>query len=285
MSCRLRLLLFTVLLGLLGVPATQAQQCSACDCYHIPISTTCEGCCGIATGKIATVTDSTVAITGSASASEGTSANRTFKLKPETRKNSALKEGAPATVFYRREGNVAERIDLLEALQGLLIPGSEPDPPLPSSCSRFRPVPQGALRVYLGDSGGYSMADEVSVLTIKGTDVLDLRRASNGLAIGAKTFSDDGKIIAQIIDNRFYVNPNNFFRMDRPDTHSLVVYDPHGRNVLDIKYINSHSVRVLGIFQIGGGRPVIITDHELTVEGGAQLFGLCLSGSKLLSVE
>jgi hypothetical protein len=255
MNCHWIRLPFLALWILLAIHPAKSQQCSACDCYHIPISTQCEGCCGIAAGKITAVTDSTVAITGKTSTNESTPVSRTFALKPETRKNATLKEGAPATVFYRREGNVAERIDLLEALQGLLIPGDGPDPPLPSGCPPFVRTLPNTLRVYLGSNAGLSTYDDVSVLNVAGTELLDLRRTTKGLAISAKTFSADGKIIAEIIDNRFYVNPNNFFRIEKPDSHSLVVYDLMGIRVLDIKYINTRSVRALGIFQLPGAPP------------------------------
>jgi hypothetical protein len=216
-------------------------------------------------------------------ASDTVTAKKTFVLKPDTKKNGVLREGAPATVYYRKEGNVATQVDLVEALKGLLVPEDEPDPPLPSSCSMVYPVPPDALRVYLGGNAGYTMADQVVVLTVKGTDLLDLRRTSNGLAINAKTFSEDGKIIAEIIDNRFYINPNNFFRIDRPDSHSIIVYDIRDRKVLDIRYINSHSVKVLGIFQVPGAPPLIIDEAQLSL-GGFHSVGSCFSGARLFSV-
>ena len=51
-------------------------------------------------------------------------------------------------------------------------------------------------------------------------------------------------MIAEIVDNRFYINPNNFFRIEKPDSHSLLVYDLNNKKVIDIRYINSHTVRV-----------------------------------------
>jgi hypothetical protein len=260
-----------------------AQKPADCDCYHFPISTQCERRCGMTSGKITEVTNSTMVVTEKQSTSDNVSAKKTFKLGPATKKNGVLKQGAPVTVYYRREGNVAEQVDLVEALKGLLVPGDEPDPPLPTSCQA--PVPPNALRVYLGgSSAGYSTSDEITVLTVKGNDILDVRRTSKGLAINAKTFSEDGKIIAEIVDNQFYINPNNFFRMDKPDSHSILVYDLRGRKVLDIRYINPHSVRVTGIFQVPGVAPVIIGESELTINTNL-LSGNCFGGQKLIDVE
>jgi hypothetical protein len=271
---------FIAMWVLLSASSANAQQCSDCDCYHFPIPKKCEKCCGVTSGKITSVTSSSVVVTENETTSDSVAAKKTFALKPDTKKNGVLREGAPATVYYRKEGNVATQVDLVEALKGLLLPGDEPDPPLPTSCYRVHPVPPSALRVYLGGDAGYRTGDQVTVLTVKGMDLLSLRRTSNGLAINAKTFSEDGKIIAEIIDNRFYVNPNNFFRMEKPDSHSLIVYDIRGTKVLDIGYINSHSVKVLGVFQVPGAPPLIIGESELSF-GGFHSVGSCYSGAKL----
>jgi len=163
-------------------------------------------------------------------------------------------------------------------MQGLLRPGSGADPPMPSG---WPDVPQAALRVYLGRSAGYTLGDDVTVLKIRNTPILRLRRTVNGMAITANIFGEDGKTIAQIIDNRFYVNPANFFRIERPDEHSLRVYDINRVKVLDIEFINPHSVRVLGVFNYPKLRPVIITEDEVRI-GGNRFLGTCFSSLKVL---
>jgi hypothetical protein len=271
--------LFAPFLLLISATSIAQQQCSDCDCYHI-VSKECENCCGFASGNVVSVTNSSVAITEKESTSDAVSVKKTFALTPHTKKNAALKEGAPVTVYYRKEGNVATRVDRVDALSGLLVPADEPDPPLPSSCSRLHPVPVEALRIYLGGNAGYAISDEITVLNLKGTDVLGLRRTSNRLAINAKTFSEDGKIIVEIVDSRFYVNPNNSFRMDKPDNHEIAVYDLQDRKVLDVRYMNSHSVRILGIFQVQGAPPFIVDENEITF-GGFHASGSCFSGRTL----
>lgn len=238
----------------------------------------------MATGNIAAVGNSTVVINEKESARADESTKRTFAVRAKTRKNGVLREGASVTVYYRRQGDVAEQIDLTEALKGLLVPGDRPNLPLPSSCSRIQPLPPNALRIYLGGNAEISTAEHVTVLNVRGIEVLALRRTSNGLAINAKTFSEDGKIVAEIIDNQFYVNPNNFFRMDKPDSHSLVVYDGRDRKVLDIKYLNPHSVSILGIFRVPGALPLTIGETELSL-GGSISTGSCFSGATLFRVS
>jgi hypothetical protein len=144
-------------------------------------------------------------------------------------------------------------------------------------------VPQDALRVYLGGNAGISHSDDVTVLTGNGINLLSLQRTSKGLAINAKTYSDDGKVITEIIDNRFYINPNTAFRIERPDIHSLVVYDLQDKKVIDVRYINSHSVRVLGIFRAPGAPTCIITENELRIVGKLSAEGSCFGGQRLIS--
>jgi hypothetical protein len=258
--------------------ALSAQECKDCDCYHFPIPKKCDKCCSKATGKIVSVTDTTVELVEKATTNEGVAAKKTFALKPDTKRNAPLKEGALATIYYRKDGNQAEQIDVVGAIQGLLVPDDEPDPPGPAPC----PVlPSGALKVFLGKSVAWSLADEVTILRIKGIDVLSLTRTPNGMAIQAKTFSEDGRLVAEIVDNRFYINPDNFFLMKKPDAHSLVVYDKQGRKVLNLRYLNPHSVTILGIFQVLGSLPVVITADAFLAEG-SQMTNSCIGGGRLL---
>ena len=253
-----------------------SQQCSDCDCYHFPIPVKCESCCEAAFGKIASVTNSNIVL--DQKEPNGNVVQKTFRLKPDTKKNAELKKGASATVYYHKDGGVVERVDLVEALHSSLLPGNDPDPLPPRVCAS---VPSNALKIFLGDSLVYTSGDEVTVLQIKGEDVLSLRRTTSGLAIVAKVFSEDGKIVGEIIDNRLYVNPKNFFRIDRPDSHSLVVYDLHQRQVLGVNYINPHSMRVIGIFQLPGRAPVIATENEFLI-GRSHFSQSCFGNSRIL---
>jgi hypothetical protein len=129
------------LLFLSGTSQAQ-QQCANCDCNQFPIEQRCEKCCGFASGKITSVTSSSVVISENGSTSDSVTVKKTFTLTPETKKNAALKEGALATVYYRKGGEVATKVDLVDQLSGLLTPMNQPDPPLPSSCARGGQFPR-----------------------------------------------------------------------------------------------------------------------------------------------
>ena len=156
---------FRALVGLfvsiaLGAFTATAQECAKCDCYHFPVGSQCELCCGVASGTVTAVTRSTVTIVDQTQTPPGTKpVTKTFGLKSTTRKNAPLKKGAPVTIYFHKNGQAATRVNDLNALHGLLVPGNEPDPPMPTSCGK---VPPTALKVYLGSSGMWTSGTTLS---------------------------------------------------------------------------------------------------------------------------
>ncbi|SRR5216684_702009 len=126
---------------------------------------------------------------------------------------------------------------------GLLKPADEPMPDNPC-----REIPSNALTIFLGNSAAYSSKSPHTVIEIKGKPVLSFERIGQEIAVNAQVFSKDGRIVAEIKRNEFFINPNNYFRRERPDAHSLRVFDQTGRNVLDVRFINQRAIRFLGIF-------------------------------------
>jgi hypothetical protein len=135
---------------------------------------------------------------------------------------------------------------------GLLQPADEPMPNNPC-----RKIPGNALAIFLGRCAAYSSASPHAVIRIRGEAVLSFERVHGEIAINAKVFSRDGRIVAEIRRNEFFINPNNYFRRERPDSHSLIVFDQENRRVLDVRFINPRAVRFLGIFN----HP----DHEVVI--------------------
>lgn len=128
---------------------------------------------------------------------------------------------------------------------GLLVPARMPNPPVPASCRH--PIPENALRVYLGDSLGYFTGPRITVVSVAGKPLLSIEKKDKGMSINAQIYSLDRRIAAEIIDNRFQINPNNYFRRERPSKHALVVYDQEGAEVLNVDYLNQNAVHITGI--------------------------------------
>src|SRR5581483_2676063 len=155
------------------------------------------------------------------------------------------------TVIIRNENTVAET-----EYAGLLLPDNRPTPDNP--CHE---IPNDAVAILLGRSAAYASVFPHTVLRIRGDDVLTMNRLGNQMAISAKVFSTDGRIIAEIRDNEFSINPNNYFRKERPNRHTLRVFDQQNRKVLDVDFINPRAIRFSGIFNYPN-RPFVISETE-----------------------
>jgi hypothetical protein len=105
-------------------------------------------------------------------------------------------------------------------MQGWLVPADEPTPPNPCWS-----MPKDAMLILLGNSAAWGTFFPQTIVKIRNERVLTMNEVDGRIALSGKFFSSDGKIVAELRDNRFYVNPNNYFRVDRPDSHSLIVFD------------------------------------------------------------
>jgi len=141
---------------------------------------------------------------------------------------------------------------------GILRPANEPSPPLPSFPPQFN-IPENALWLFFGGMTAFTAYDFCRVLNVSGEDLISMRRDASGILVTAKVFSVDGRIVAEIQDNEFHLNPNNFFRRERPNKSELIVFDQQNAKVLDVKFLNSHAIKILGRFPTKRGL-LIATD-------------------------
>ncbi len=139
-----------------------------------------------------------------------------------------------------------------------LLPATDPDPP--TSCSS---IPSNALRVYMKGQLhwatkfphtviGFGNEEELKTQQFEKALVLD--RRDTQLLISAKVRGRDSKLLATIDNNEFNINTNNALptHKPRPDKSTLIVHDQEGNEVLNIRYLNPHSVRITGILYFRG---------------------------------
>ncbi len=129
---------------------------------------------------------------------------------------------------------------------GTLIPTNEPTPKTDAYCLRIPPNPFG---IYYGDSVAYFDGQPATIVEISKIPLLKVTKNDNEIRISAKLFDEDGKIVAEITDNEFSINRNNFFEKKRPDRSSLIVRDQKGVEVLNVRYVNSSAIKVSGLFR------------------------------------
>jgi hypothetical protein len=157
---------------------------------------------------------------------------------------------------------------------GVLLPDNLPTPPYPCQTNNIR---NNAVKVFLGKNVlGFQSKFPVTILRVRGEDLLSVKRDEKEFLISAKVFSQDGNIIAGIEDNEFFINKNNSFRLEiSDDKHSLVVRDQRARKVLNFYYINPSAIKITGIFSLPNSNPVII-DDEKGLKGGGSVFTGCI---------
>jgi hypothetical protein len=156
---------------------------------------------------------------------------------------------------------------------GLLRPAGDPMP-VHETCST---IPSDALVLIYGDSMSYTRRFPHTVLRVAGETLLSLDKKNGGIAVSAKVYSEDRRLVAQIINNKFYINESNSLRPERPDHHTLSVFDQRGQRVLYVRYLNPSAVKVLGVFHTAKG-PVQITENGV-LWSGVVVTGLCARDS------
>jgi hypothetical protein len=113
--------------------------------------------------------------------------------------------------------------------KGVLIPDNAPTPPNPCE-DRFKrwglPIPPDAVKIFVGNVVVYQSKFPIPIVRMADHPLLTINKNQKGISISAEIYSADGRIVAELRNNGFNINPNNYFRRGEPNNkHSLVVYD------------------------------------------------------------
>jgi hypothetical protein len=163
--------------------------------------------------------------------------------------------GLIATVFIGSLWLVAD-VKLrkeLQSLKGRLLPASDPTPP--NVCGA---IPKEAALVQYGDN--FAVAKKFPhhvIVFIVGPDdnaeiipALTLDRSADGsIVVLMDVKTRDNKIVVRLDEHGFLVSESNKLKMERPDTHTLIVVDPEGEEVLNARYMNPQLIRLNGVLR------------------------------------
>jgi hypothetical protein len=128
------------------------------------------------------------------------------------------------------------------------------------------------MAVRLGAEVVTTDLETITVLRMKGTDVLTLTRENGGILINAQVFSPEGQVVV-LVERNEITTTQNALPIKRPDKHTLVVEDLYRNTVLSVRYIHPLVVRITGVFRPkGGGEPFVATD-EMNTYGGLKTTG------------
>ena len=78
----------------------------------------------------------------------------------------------------------------------------------------------------------------------------------------------------------FFNNPSNYFRRERPDHHTLIVFDQQGQRTLYVRHINSSAIKVLGTFHTPRGI-IRIEENRVVFPGNKVFTGFCFGNKKV----
>jgi hypothetical protein len=125
----------------------------------------------------------------------------------------------------------------------VLTPGNE------AADDRNCKAPNGAaVALYIGPHTFYIGGFPQRIITIANKDILTLSKRDNDIIITTlRLYDESGNIFSRIDQNGFWVAPD--VRKKKPDRHSLIVYDKHDDEALNIRYVNPHVVYINGMFR------------------------------------
>lgn len=105
--------------------------------------------------------------------------------------------------------------------------------------------------------------------------VMALRRVGQGLMIKAFFTDWNGDMAFSVNDNVYEPTMPLQLRSFRPDPHTFVILDRFDEEVLYVRYLNPHAVRIRGRFLCGEAPQAVIHDDLIQV-GGIRIGGVFL---------
>ena len=149
-------------------------------------------------------------------------------------------------------------INIGPKLSGVLLPDANGKRPV----FRF-PIPDDELVARVGGSTMHSKGKSFVAVRWADEDVVTVHSTGDGLTISARVYSADGRIVADIENNEFTVNPNNYFKIKRPDRSTLVVYNQTDEECLNVKYVATRYLTITGIFYKPGRGKLVMTPEGM----------------------
>jgi hypothetical protein len=166
--------------------------------------------------------------------------------------------------------NAIEQASRETLTHGWLTPASEPIPVdrCPEDKERgYHAPPSDATLIFLGSVEVWWPASfqamTIALVSFEGQPVLTFARLGDQLSIDALVFDAAGKIVAKVENGVFTINPNNYFTVERPDAHTLRVFDQQNRSALFVHFLNPRAIYVTGEFHGPHGEYISITDKQV----------------------
>lgn len=153
---------------------------------------------------------------------------------------------------------------------GPLLAADEPTPP--TTC-REKAGPHDIVMIAAENRLIGKGPGPFRVLAVQDCPVLTLRRKGAGLMVDATFYDWTNDIAFRVAGNVFEPLMPLQLRSFRPDTHTLVILDRFDQEVLYLRFLNRHALRIRGRFLCGEQPQAIIRDHAVLM-GGVRIGGV-----------
>src|ERR1700730_7401637 len=129
-------------------------------------------------------------------------------------------------------------------------------------------IPDSDFAVLAGGGASFGPSQYTNILNIAGYNIISARQDANGrLTLNTlRIFDDQDNIIARIEENGdFWLHQSA--RRIRPDWSTIIIYDRHDNEALNLRLINKKTISIGGIFRVKGHSPVIISASSIKING------------------
>jgi hypothetical protein len=165
-------------------------------------------------------------------------------------------------------------------IYGILTPDNKPTP-----TPAVGKIPANGIALYFGNSVTYTTHFPQAAIRLDNIPLIIIDKNKDRITISGNFYSKDRKIVAELKNNKFIVNPQNYFKVERPNFHQLIVYDQYNNKILDVEIINQSVIKILGTYYLPNPHlPPIVIDNNYLQYGNTKINSCCMdNGISLLS--
>jgi hypothetical protein len=161
-------------------------------------------------------------------------------------------------------------------LSDWLVPGKESTPTQRPGCRR--PTFDYVTLLY-GDSVSFVPTKGKwfphTIIEIEDKPKLTVNKDKRGrIALSVDIYDERGYIVAQIENNRFTVNRNNYFKMTKTSS-TLVVIDQKNQKVIDFRFINPKTIQIDALLYYPELKRPIVLSKDGNDLSGFRIHGAC----------
>ncbi len=153
---------------------------------------------------------------------------------------------------------------------GPLLPAGDPTPP--TAC-RDAVGPNDIVMIAAESRLVGKGPGPFHVLTVDDCPVLRLARVGKGLVVDATFYNWSNDIAFRVAGNVYEPETQLQLTQYRPDPHTMVILDRFDQEVLYLRFLNPHALRIRGRFLCGEQPQAVIRDHAVLM-GGVRIGGI-----------